>query len=87
MIRKIGLEANAGLYSVLLLQGFATRSLQFEIFLTVIILQSTAEARILFYYRKKKLSWRFMFRPTVSTRKWLSIYMFHIIRYVPPPVH
>ena len=53
MIRKVGLEAGTKLYSVLLLQGFATRSLQNEILLVVIILLSTTEARILFYYRKK----------------------------------
>ena len=54
MIRKIGLEADAGLYnSVLLLQGFATRSLQFKVFLASIILLFTAGARILFYYCQK----------------------------------
>ena len=55
MIRKIGLEAGAILYRVLLLQGFATRSLQFEIFLSGIIPLFTAGARILFYYYKKAL--------------------------------
>jgi len=53
MIRKIGLEAGNQLYPVLLLQGFATRSLQFEVFLTVIIVLFTAGASILFYYWKK----------------------------------
>ena len=55
MIRKVGLEADSILRSVTLLQGFATRSLQFEIFLIAIILLSTSEASIMFYIAKKLL--------------------------------
>jgi hypothetical protein len=53
MMRKSGLEADSGVHRVILLQGFATRSLQFNIFLTAIIWLSTAVASIMFYHRKK----------------------------------
>jgi hypothetical protein len=53
MMRKSGLEADSGIHRVILLQGFATRSLQFNIFLTAIIWLSTAAASIMFYHRKK----------------------------------
>ena len=55
MMRKVGLEADSGVRRVILLQGFATRSLQFNIFLTAIIWLSTAEASIMFSHRKKSL--------------------------------
>ena len=52
MMRKVGLEADSGLRRVILLQGFATRSLQFNIFLTAIIWLYTAEASIMFSHHK-----------------------------------
>ena len=55
MMRKVGLEADSGVRRVILLQGFATRSLQFNIFLTAIIWLYTAEASIMFSHRKKSL--------------------------------
>jgi len=55
MMRKVRLEADSGVRRVILLQGFATRSLQFNIFLTAIIWLYTAGARIMFYHRKKSL--------------------------------
>lgn len=55
MMRKVGLEADSGLRRVIMLQGFATRSSQFNIFLTAIIWLSTAEASIMFSHRKKTL--------------------------------
>ena len=53
MIRKIGLEADSEACIVILLQGFATRSSQFFLFLTSIIWLSTKEASIKFFHRKK----------------------------------
>jgi len=55
MMRKVGLEADLRVRRVILLQGFATRSLQFNIFLTAIIWLSTPMASIMFYHRKKSL--------------------------------
>jgi hypothetical protein len=55
MMRKSGLEADSEIRRVILLQGFATRSLQFNIFLTAIIWLFTAEASIKFSHRKKTL--------------------------------
>jgi len=55
MMRKVGLEADSGVRRVILLQGFATRSLQFNIFLTAIIWLYTTLASIMFSHRKKSL--------------------------------
>jgi hypothetical protein len=53
MMQKIGLEADPGLQNMLLLQGFATPSLQFKILPTVIIELSAVVASIIFSDRKK----------------------------------
>jgi hypothetical protein len=55
MMRKVRLEANRRLRRVILLQGFATRSSQFNIFLITIIRPSTAEASKMFFNTKKKI--------------------------------
>ena len=47
-MREIGLEADAKLCRVFLLQGFATRPSQFALFLMAIILRSASEASTLF---------------------------------------
>ena len=52
MTWKVGLEAESILHNVTLLQGFAIRSLQFNILLTAIICFSAAEASIMFFHRK-----------------------------------
>src|SRR4030042_4144081 len=83
MIRKIGLEANIKLYRVLLLQGFATRSLRFKMFLVIIIMLFTAGARILFCCHKKS-SHGVLCSDRLFELKLASTYMFHIIRGVPP---
>ncbi len=53
MMRKVDLEADPVAYRVILLQGFTTRSLQYNIFLKAIIWLYTTVASIMFYHRKK----------------------------------
>ena len=55
MMRKVGLEADSGVRRVILLQNFATRSLQFNILLTAIVWLYTTVASIMFYHREKTL--------------------------------
>ena len=55
MMRKVGLEADLRVPRVILLQVFATLSLQFNIFLKAIIRLTTPVASIMFYNSKKTL--------------------------------